>query len=92
VFSVPAQSPYFSNESKLSVFLQKISNYVHLFLRQYLCLVALVLAVTAGLEERGKSTIYGVSIPLSLSGAVIRKLFDITEDKISEFSLISSRD
>lgn len=92
MFSVQAQSSYFSNESKLLAFLQKISNYVHMFLRQYLCLVVLVLAVTAGLEECGEQAIYGVSMPMSLSGVVIRNLFYITEDKISAFSFTSSTD
>lgn len=66
VFSVQAQSTYFSNKSKLSAFLQKISNNVHLFLRQYPCLATLVLAVTDGLEKCGKQTIYKSSMPMSL--------------------------
>lgn len=89
VFSVQAQSSYFSNKSKLLAFLQKISNYVRLFLRQDLCLAVLVLA---GLEERGKWTIYGASMPVSLPGAIIGKLFYITEDNISAFSVLSATD
>lgn len=90
-FSVQAQGSYFSSESKLSAFLQQIPNHVHLFL-SYLCLVGLVLAVTAGLEECGTWTTHRVSVPVSLSGAGIGELFYVTEDRISAFSAVSCAD
>lgn len=89
MFSVQAQSLFLKQIQAIGFPVENL-HYVYLFLRQYLCLGVLVLAVTAGLEECGKRTIYGISMPMSLSGAVIGKLFYIIEGKIRAFSVTSS--